>query len=138
MSPKSQIITLDGGGFGHDPDDLSLDHYILDQAAKERPTICFLATASGDAESYRYSYYASFARLECQPTHLPLFEPPTADLESFIYDQDIIYVGGGNTKSLLALWREWEMGAAAYELTLREGIVQETKLEPTIFLGQDD
>ena len=31
----------------------------------------------------------------------------TPDLRSFLLNQDIIYVGGGNTKSLLAVWRDW-------------------------------
>jgi peptidase E len=37
---------------------------------------------------------------------------------SFVQDQDVIYVGGGNTRSLLALWREWGLDTAlraAYE-----------------------
>lgn len=32
---------------------------------------------------------------------------PTRDLKGFILEKDIIYVGGGNTKNLLALWKEW-------------------------------
>ena len=27
-------------------------------------------------------------------------------------EQDILYVGGGNTKNLMALWREWELEVA--------------------------
>ena len=45
-------------------------------------------------------------------------QPPTADLASFVLEQDAIYVGGGNTRSLLALWREWQLDTAlrtAYE-----------------------
>ena len=42
----------------------------------------------------------------CQPSHLSFFER-TPDLRSFLLNQDIIYVGGGNTKSMLAVWREW-------------------------------
>ena len=38
---------------------------------------------------------------------LSLFRLPTADLEGFILEKDILYVGGGNTRSMLALWREW-------------------------------
>jgi len=28
---------------------------------------------------------------------------PTADLESYVLEQDVIYVGGGNTRSMIAL-----------------------------------
>jgi peptidase E len=122
MSVKRQIITMGGGGFSHDSGDLSLDRYILKKVEIDRPSICFLATASGDAEGYRYSFYESFARLDCQATHLSLFQLPAADLESFIYDQDIIYVGGGNTRSMLALWREWGVDSALKK-AWRQGIL---------------
>jgi peptidase E len=39
-------------------------------------------------------------------------------LTSFVLEQDAIYVGGGNTRTLLALWREWGLDTAlrtAYE-----------------------
>ena len=36
-----------------------------------------------------------------------MFCLPTKDLEDFILEQDVIYVGGGNTLSMLALWRTW-------------------------------
>jgi peptidase E len=31
----------------------------------------------------------------------------TPDLRSYLLNQDVIYVGGGNTKSLMAVWRDW-------------------------------
>jgi dipeptidase E len=49
------------------------------------------------------------ATSSCQPSHLSLFNPQTLDLRGFLLEQDIIYVGGGNTKNLVALWREWEL-----------------------------
>lgn len=90
-----------------EPDNLALDGYILEQAGKPHPAVCFLPTASGDASDYIVRFYSSFTKLDCRPSHLPLLRPPTADLASFILEKDIIYVGGGNTKSMLALWREW-------------------------------
>lgn len=107
-----QIIALGGGGFSMEPDNLRLDQYILKQAHVERPKICFLPTASGDAQNYIERFYKAFETLECIPTHLSLFSPPTRDLESFLLEQHIIYVGGGNTKNLLALWREWGVDKA--------------------------
>jgi peptidase E len=102
-----QIIALGGGGFSMEPDNLILDEYILDQSDKERPKVCFIPTASGDAEGYIDRFYESFNSLSCETAHLSLFEPPTEDLRTFILQQDILYVGGGNTKNLLALWEEW-------------------------------
>lgn len=102
-----QIIALGGGGFSMEPDNPLLDLYILEQSPKETPKICFIPTASGDADSYIARFYDFFEQQNCEPTHLSLFKPPTQALEEFVLSQDILYVGGGNTKNLLALWREW-------------------------------
>jgi peptidase E len=104
-----QIIAMGGGGFSMEPDNLALDRYILEQTNKPSPSVCFLPTASGDADGYIVKFYSAFAKLDCRPLHLSLFRSPTADLESFVLEQDIIYVGGGNTRSMLALWREWRL-----------------------------
>lgn len=102
-----QIIAMGGGGFSMEPENLALDRYVLKQTHKPNPKVCFLPTASGDADSYILNFYKSFTTLPCQPNYLSLFQPPTADLEGFILEQDIIYVGGGSTRSLMALWREF-------------------------------
>ncbi|MDR4983910.1 Type 1 glutamine amidotransferase-like domain-containing protein [Bacillus cereus] len=47
-----QIITLGGGGFSMEPDNPLLDLYILKQAKKAKPQICFIPTASGDSDKY--------------------------------------------------------------------------------------
>lgn len=93
-----------------EPDNPALDMFVLDQARSRNPSVCFLATASGDAESYIEAFYTAFKRLPCRPTHVPLFAR-TPDLNTALLEQDVIYVGGGNTKSMLAVWREWEMPA---------------------------
>ena len=102
-----QIIAMGGGGFSMEPDNPLLDQYILQQANKPQPKICFIPTASGDAEGYIEKFYDFFRQQPCIPSHLSLFKPPTRDLERFVLEQDIIYVGGGNTKNLLVLWKEW-------------------------------
>ncbi len=102
-----QIIALGGGGFSMEPENSLLDKYILQQSMKKNPKICFLATASGDSENYISRFYHFFEKQDCQPSHLSLFNPSTRNIESFLLDKDIIYVGGGNTKNLLVLWKEW-------------------------------
>jgi dipeptidase E len=103
----SQIIALGGGGFSMEPENPLLDRYILNQSDKITPKICFIPTASGDSDNYISRFYDFFEKYQCQPSHLSLFKPPTRDLESFLLEKDIIYVGGGNTKNLLVLWKEW-------------------------------
>lgn len=99
---------MGGGGFSMEPDNPALDQYVLDLARRQYPSVCFLATASGDAESYIDKFYAAFRKLPCRPTHVPLFAR-TPDLKTALLEPDVIYVGGGNTKSMLAVWREWEI-----------------------------
>ncbi len=103
-----QIIALGGGGFSMEPDNPALDLYVLAQARKRNPSICFLATATGDADGYVENFYAAFKALRCRPSHVPLFRR-TPDLQQALLNQDVIYVGGGNTKSMLAVWREWDV-----------------------------
>ena len=105
------------------PDNLLLDKYILGLVGKDSPKVCFVPTASGDSDKYIVKFYTSFTtKLPSIPSHLSLFNPPTADLRSFILDKDIIYVGGGNTKNLIALWKEWGLDSILKE-AWEQGIV---------------
>ena len=105
-----QIITLGGGGFSMEPDNLALDRYILAQSGKPRPRVCFVPTASGDSERYMLNFFRAFSTLDCVPSTLHLFPmPPVRDLEAFVLAQDVVYVGGGSTRNLIALWREWKL-----------------------------
>ena len=65
-----------------------------------------MPTASGEPDHYVASFYTAFLKLGCRPSVLTFFKR-TPDLRSFLLNQDVIYVGGGNTKSLLAVWRDW-------------------------------
>ena len=101
-----QIITMGGGGFAME-NTLALDRYIAAQIGVDHPKVCFLSQAGGENPYLIVRFYETFVKLGCVPSHLSLFSPHTADIEAFLMDQHAIYVGGGNTKSMLALWREW-------------------------------
>ena len=102
------IVAMGGGGFSMEPDNPLLDDHVLGLAragrGRERPRVCFLATASGDSDRYIATFYAAFAR-RSEATHLALFIRTVDDLEAFLLDQDVVYVGGGNTANMLAVWR---------------------------------
>jgi peptidase E len=87
-----------------------LDRYVLREAGKENPVVCFIGTASGDWEDYIRRFYAAFSTMPCRPRHLSLFKPPPG-IPGFIAECDVIYVGGGNTRNLMAIWREWKVDA---------------------------
>jgi dipeptidase E len=105
----SKIFVMGGGGFSMEPDNPLLDQYALSLTQKNKPKVCFLATASGDNQNLIQSFYTAFNKFDCTTAHLSLFNPSTRDIESFILNQDLIYVGGGNTKNLLSLWKEWNL-----------------------------
>ena len=113
----SDIIAIGGGGFLAEPRNLALEQYILAQTGKERPNVLMIPTARGDDAEYVMKFHAAFSELGARTQHLPFFHR-TPDLRSLIFAQDAIFVGGGNTKSMLAVWREWALPPllkAAYE-----------------------
>lgn len=100
------IIAIGGGGFGRSIGNLKIEKYISSLSSAKRPKICFIPTASGDQDSYKVSFYNAFTQIGCDTSHIDFFKR-TIDLETHIENQDIIYVGGGNTKSMLAIWKDW-------------------------------
>ncbi|OPA73791.1 peptidase E [Paenibacillus selenitireducens] len=104
-----QIIAMGGGGFSQEPENPLLDTYILQQSHSARPKVCFIPTASGDAEGYIQGFYKAFSAYDCVPSHLSLFQNTPKDLEDYLLDKDILYVGGGNTKNMLLLWKAWKV-----------------------------
>jgi dipeptidase E len=98
-----------------EPENPLLDQYCLDATGKTNPKVCFIPTASGDSEEFLLRFYTAFARYACQPSHLAFFRRPRpgaislTDIEQQLLNQDLIYVGGGNTRSMLAVWREWQL-----------------------------
>jgi len=104
---KRQIIAIGGAALPPELDNLRLVDYFLKQTGKRKPKVCFIGTAHGDADTGRLRFYAGMSQFSCVPTHLPLFARTPRDLASFVLEQDAIFVGGGNTRSMLAVWRDW-------------------------------
>ena len=109
-----QIIAIGGGGFGREIKDLKIEKYIVDQSKAKTPKICFIPTATGDDQAYIDTFYKAFNSLGCKTSHINFFKR-TINLKEHILDQDIIYVGGGNTKSMLAVWKEWGLDKILFE-----------------------
>ena len=108
MKNKGDIIAIGGGGFGRTPNEPIIEKYILDQSQSNNPNICFFPTASAESKDYINNYYKAFSNLDCNPTHISLFSR-TPNIESELEKSDIIYIGGGNTKSMLAVFEEWNI-----------------------------
>jgi dipeptidase E len=103
-----QVVAFGGGGFSQESGNPLLDDYVLGLTGTANPRVCFLPTASGDADHYVVRFYNAF-RDRARPSHVSLFrrERGVPDIRSHLLAQDVIYVGGGNTKSMLGVWREW-------------------------------
>lgn len=103
-SNAQRILAIGGASLGPRSTDWLLHQFMLDLSGRERPRICFVGTASGEDAHDRAGFYATFAR-QAEATHLDLFGRRVDDVEGFLLDQDVIYVGGGNTANMLAIWR---------------------------------
>jgi peptidase E len=109
-SRPPQIVAFGGGGFSMEAGNPLLDDYVLGLARAERPKVCFLPTASGDADHYVVRFYRAFAA-RAETSHVSLFRRDKGggavegDAEGHLLGQDVIYVGGGSVLSLLGTWR---------------------------------
>jgi peptidase E len=79
--------------------------YVLDLTAKARPKVCFIPTAKGDAPEWILAGYNRVPAARAERSHLALFDRTVTDLHGFLLNQDVIWVGGGNTANMLAVWR---------------------------------
>ncbi len=103
----SQIVAFGGGGFSMEWGNTLLDDHVLSLTGVERPRVCFLPTASGDADHYVVRFYRAFPASRCEPSHISLFRRETGvgEPRAHLLDQDLIYVGGGSLVSLIGTWR---------------------------------
>ena len=103
-----QIIAIGGGGFGRNPNKPIIEEYIVNQSTIAKPNILFIPTASAEDKAYTVNFYKAFGQFNTNLSVLNFFQR-TPRLDSLINKQDIIYVGGGNTKSMIAVWKEWKL-----------------------------
>jgi dipeptidase E len=101
-----QIVAFGGGGFSMESGNPLLDDYVLGLCRSARPRVCFLPSASGDADHYIVRFYRAFPAERCEASHISLFrrEQGPEDLREHLLSQDLIYVGGGSLISLLGVW----------------------------------
>jgi peptidase E len=108
------IVAVGGGGFASTPTS-PLTRYILEQAREPRPKVCFVPTAGGDNLAFVAAFYRACAGFDCEPSDLPLFDRTGEDVREKVLAQDVIWVGGGNTANLLAIWRAHGVDTAMRE-----------------------
>jgi peptidase E len=86
--------------------------YLCSLTGRPRPRICLLATACGDDPAVLARLHGRFAAAPAEVSHLALFPMPNvADPAGFLLGQDLIFVGGGSTANMLAVWQVHGLGA---------------------------
>ena len=114
---SGQILAMGGGSAGS-----PLEDFLLDLAAVRHPRICYVGTASAQKPEYVEVFYDAFRTRPCVPTHLELFGMPDRPA-ALIAAQDVVYVGGGNTANMLAIWRVHGIDRALGDLWERGGVL---------------
>ena len=132
---------MGGGGFTMEPVGGALDEFVLGLTTSPIPKICFLPTASGDPGEQIGRFHAAFAGRSCEPVHLSLFRlgAHPVDLRSYLLAQDIVYVGGGSMRNMLAIWRAhgldeilrecWEQGTVLAGVELAQFKAQKAHVD---------
>lgn len=83
--------------------------------AGAHPRLCIIATAVGDNPTWLAAMHHAFSKLDMLVTHLDLYPMPNFDdVADHLLKQDIIWVSGGSTANLLALWRLHELDTALH------------------------
>ena len=109
-----QIIAI-GGLLAPDTGNFKLETYILNASGAARPRICYVATASGDDPTHIARFYEAYGRFDARLGTLPFFRRTPADLRAALFEFDVVHVGGGNTRSMLAVWRDWSFDVVLHE-----------------------
>ena len=104
-----------------EPDLPLLDDFLVGLTGRGRPRVCLVPTASGDAPDFIARFHGAFDG-RAEASHLGLFDRTVVDLRAFVLAQDVVYVGGGNTANMLAVWRVHGLDSILVE-AWRAGVV---------------
>ena len=106
---QPQIFGVGGNFFPPAYKSTALQRHLLSLAGVASPRICLLAAANGENPYDIEVFYHQMNKHDCRPYHLSTARMITLDYLDYFMSMDIIYVFGGVTKNLMAIWREWEM-----------------------------
>jgi dipeptidase E len=111
------ILAMGGGGFTSAPGDPALDELVLELSGRREPRVLFLPTASGDPNEQIASFHATYGRRAALATVLSLFRRhgDERSLRDIVLAHDVVYVGGGSMRNLMAIWT-----AHGLDVVLRE------------------
>jgi dipeptidase E len=118
--PGPQIVGFGGHEVGAS-EYRALEDWLLALTGKEQPRVLFVPTASAEDADYVVRFFDAFSG-RAEVSHLDFFPWPTAELREHVLGHDLLYVGGGNTANMLAIWREHGLDEIVRE-AWQEGVV---------------
>lgn len=115
--PERHIVACGGGGVWTEAEARPMRQYLVELSGKDSPRVCLIPTATGDREQLIVDFHAFADEHRVQASHLPLFDRLSgpADLREHLLAQDLIWVNGGNTANMLAIWRVHGIGGILRE-----------------------
>lgn len=100
---SATFVTMGGGGFSMGEGATAIDRYLLELTGKASPLVCFAPTASADDPQYINKFLVAFGALGVRSMILTLWDGARTSVDR-LPEADLIYVGGGSTVNLIALW----------------------------------
>lgn len=99
-----RVVAIAGGDWNSTR---PLNLHAVKMSGKAHPNVLFVGTASGDAVGYIASAEKEYEELGCQVKSLCLVTRSyrAADLDGLLSWADVIYVGGGDTVSMMLVWK---------------------------------
>ena len=78
--------------------------FLVHLSGHERPRVLYIGTAAAENAEEALRTYDRFAGV-AEVSRLEFFPWPPDDLRAVLLDSDLVFVGGGNTANMLAIWR---------------------------------
>jgi dipeptidase E len=99
-----RVIVAMGGGAETEERTRALIVHALSLSGRERPQVCYVPTAIGDDPAGIVRFH-ELLRGRATVEHIPFFPWPPPDLRERVLGSDVVFIGGGNTANMLAIWR---------------------------------
>ena len=119
MTARGAIACIGGGGFLVEDGSELQERWLLSLLPAERrgrPRVLYVGTALGDGIVHQLKAYKTFSRLGCDIQSLPFFPyEMKRDYAAEVRAADLVYVGGGNTVAMIAVWREFGFDRALHD-----------------------
>ncbi len=110
-----RVVAISGGELDTTE---KLNIYALKLSGKESQNVLFIGTASMDSDGYFAGIKTAFGKLNCNVKELPLTkgELNTAEIDSRLEWADVIYVGGGDTRMMMEIWKQHSLDKKLKEI----------------------